>query len=976
MKTGNYKEEYEKLNSKQREAVETIDGPVMVIAGPGTGKTSILTLRIAKVLLSGNGTAPSNILALTFTDAGAKEMKRRLREIIGAAAEEVRVHTYHGFAASVIAEFPEHFPHLSRTKQITDIEAETIVRTILKEKRFNKLRPAGEPDLYVGKILGAIKDSKKEEWTPEIVRSFAKEKIERVKKDEDSISSRGKTKGMLKGDALKRIEKCERTLLLADVYEAYEAKKKEEKKMDFDDLIIEILKSLREDKLLLQMLQEKFLYILVDEHQDTNDSQNALIRAIADFFENPNLFVVGDEKQAIYRFQGASVENFLKFRKTWSGMKEIKLEKNYRSHQSILDASFSMIENNYDGDEYKNLRIKLSAEKGRKSRPLDIVTAGNTDAGDKYLVERLREVIKTEPKSTIAIIMRRNRDVEHIIALLEANGIPAQAERGTDIFSHSVGALYFDLIDYLAHPEKIEALARTIAGGLWDLDFTRKTLLIRAIRSGNIAEITKEIPVIGKLQREMTNAGAIAYLVLAGELSGFEKIAARTPLSAEVWRSLMALAQNLAEQNRIQSPASLIEELLSYRQSAEAKSVKISVGRPESQINIMTAHGSKGLEYDYVFLPYATEEAWLSRGHGSSFVLPREKGDEDEIRDARRLFYVALTRAKRHATIIVGLKDGLQKEFSPLRFIAELDARSVARANIPAVFENISAKSFGDIDSRQRAEIVDYAISILTKSGLSVTALNHFIECPRKFFYKSILRVPEAPNPNSEKGNAMHEALSSVWQQKDKSEEAITATIKNSIRAYFSRSLLPLFEKEPAVEELVANAPKVAKALLPLFSLQGKVATEKWIETAYEGRVGKQGVTIPLHGKLDVVVDTGDKTLIFDYKTREAKSVNALKGQTKSDDGSYFRQLVFYKFLLEGSSGYKNKTIEPALIFIKPDSKGRCPIISLPIAKADEERVKSEIQSLVESVWSGKFLTETCGDKECEYCRMKEMFNF
>ncbi len=975
MKAGNYKKEYEKLNSKQREAVDAIDGPVMVIAGPGTGKTKVLTMRIAKILLSGNGTPASGILCLTFTDAGAKEMKRRLREIIGTTAEEVHIHTYHGFSASVIAEFPDHFPHLSRAKQITEIEAETIVRTILKEKRFSKLRPSGEPDLYVGKILGAIKDSKKEEWTPEIVGSFAKEEIERVKNNEDSISSRGKTKGMLKGDALKRIDKCERTLLFANVYTAYETKKKAEKKLDFDDLITEILRALREDKLLLQMLQERFLYILVDEHQDTNDSQNALIRALADFFESPNLFVVGDEKQAIYRFQGASVENFLKFQKTWLGMKEIKLEENYRSHQSILDASFAMIENNYAENEYKNLRIKLTARNGEQPKPIDIVTAGNTEAGDKYLVEKLREIIKTEPKSTIAIILRRNRDVEHIISLLATSGVQAQAERGTDIFSHPVGALYFDLIDYLAHPEKIEVLARTIAGGLWDLDFTRRTLLIRAIRSGAIAEIAKEIPVIAKLQREITTDGSIAYLVLAGKLSGVPKIATRNPLSAEVWRSLLALAQNLAEQNRIQSPAFLIEELLSYRQTAETKSVKISVGQPDSQVNIMTAHGSKGLEYDYVFLPYATEEAWLSRGHGTYFILPREKGNEDEIRDARRLFYVALTRAKKHATIIVGLKDGLQKEFSPLRFLSELDVKSVVPIELPAVYEDMSAKIAGTIDLTRKEEIVNYAISVLTTSGLSVTALNHFVECPSRFLYKSILKLPESPNSNSEKGNAMHEALSYVWQQENKSERAIIATIESSVRAYFIRSLLPLFEKEPAVEELLANAPKVAKALLSLFSLQGKVTTEKWVQTSYEGRVGKQSVTFPLHGKLDVVVEGEDNILVFDYKTREAKSVNAIKGETKNDDGNYFRQLVFYKILLEGSSGYKSKTIEPALVFIKPDSKGRCPIISLPITKADEEKVRSEIQSLIESVWSGKFLIEQCGEKDCEYCRMKEMLN-
>ncbi len=976
MNPDKFQEEYDKLNLKQREAVDAIDDPVMVIAGPGTGKTRILVLRIAKILLSENGTPASGILCLTFTEAGADEMKRRLREIIGVTAEEIHVHTYHGFAGSIIAEFPEHFPHLSRTKQITEIEAETIVRGLLKEKKFSKLRPAGEPDFYIGKILSTIKDSKKEEWTSEVVREFSKKEIAWIKNDESSLSSRGKTKGMLKGTALERIEKCERTLLFADVYEAYEAKKSEEKKMDFDDLISELLKAFRKDKTLLSILQERFLYILVDEHQDTNDSQNMLIRTIADFFDNPNIFVVGDEKQAIFRFQGASVQNFLNFRNIWPKMREVKLDENFRSHQDILDASFSMIENNYTEGEHENLRVRLLAKGSEKQRPIDVVTAGNTEAEDKYLVEKLQEIVAGHSKETVAIILRKNKDVEHILSLLGANGISAQAERGVDMFSHPLGLLYFDLIDYLAHPENIEALAKTVACGLWGLGFTQKTLLIRAIRSGNVADITREIPNIGKLQRDITKAGAINFLVLAGKSSGLDSIATRSPLSAEVWRSIISLAQDLAEQSGIQSPIELIEVLLAYRKSAEKKSLKISIGQPDSQIHVMTVHGSKGLEYDYVFLPYATKEAWLSHRRGTSFVLPREKGDEDEIRDARRLFYVALTRARKHVTILVGVKDNAKKEFSPLRFIEELRAESVAHIDVPPVYENVSAKVVRDTNKVEEAEIINYTKSLLLKSGLSVTALNHFMECPSKFFYKSILKLPEAPNSNSEKGNAMHEALSYVWPLENKGEEAITKTIQSTIKTYFSRSLLPLSEKEVAVEELCVNAPKVARALLSFFSQSGRVATELSVKTLYTGRYDEQDVALPLHGKLDVVLEGEDKTLVFDYKTKEAMSVNAIRGETKNDAGNYFRQLVFYKILLEGAQGSKNKKIEPALVFIKPDSKDRCQIISLPIISEDEEKVKTEIQSLIQSVWSGKFLSDTCDEPNCEWCKLKKLRAF
>jgi len=261
MVTKKFKEEYAKLNPKQKEVVDAIEGPVMVVAGPGTGKTTILTLRIANILLK-TDTPPSGILALTFTEAGVKAMRVKLRKIIGNRALEVPIHTFHGFAASVIAEFQDHFVHLYKSKQITDIETEQLLRNILNEKKFNKLRPIGDPDFYIAKIIGAISDAKQEAWTPEILKSFAQDEIEKIKNSPDSISTRGKSKGRLKAEALTHIKKAERTILFADVYENYEKKKKEERKIDFDDLIFELLQALRKDELLLQSLQEKFLYIL------------------------------------------------------------------------------------------------------------------------------------------------------------------------------------------------------------------------------------------------------------------------------------------------------------------------------------------------------------------------------------------------------------------------------------------------------------------------------------------------------------------------------------------------------------------------------------------------------------------------------------------------------------------------------------------------------------------------------------------
>lgn len=983
MVTKKFKEEYARLNTKQREVVDTIEGPVMVVAGPGTGKTTILTLRIANILLK-TDTPASGILALTFTEAGVKAMRRKLREIIGDLALEVPIHTFHGFAASVIAEFEDHFPHLSRSKQITDVEAESLLRNILKQKKFGKLRPLGDPDFYVAKIIGTVSKAKQEAWTPEMLKSFAEEEIERIKNDPDMLSSRGKSRGELKAEALRQIEKCERTIIFSDVYQDFENRKKEERKIDFDDLIFELLKTLRENRLLLQILQEKFLYILLDEHQDTNDAQNLIVRHLADFFETPNLFVVGDEKQAIYRFQGASVENFLSFQKIWGSMKVISLKDNYRSHQYILDASFKMIEKNYGESEHKNLRVKLKSGIKEKAKPLDLIIAPNSETEENYLIEELRKLVRKKDKATAAVIVRKNNDVAKIFSLLEESGIPASAERGANIFSHPIGMLFFSLLEFLSGPGNTESLTETFALGLWGLDFERRAKFIKLARSGNLSEIEKEIPLIHKLQEKLSETDALEFLYLAADISGFAEMASKSSLSVEVWRGIIALAEDLIRTNSIENPRTLIKELLSYKKSAERRTIKITAGEASSRITIMTAHSSKGLEFDYVFLPYATEESWIRKNRGSYFVLPKEKDEEDDVRDERRLFYVALTRARKHISISFHEKDSGGKETAALRFVDELDQNFISERKLPEKISLKTPRNFENMETKRSFEYIEYAKNILLHNGLSVTALNHFLECPNKFFYKSILKVPEAPNASSEKGSAMHEAVANVWKEMasflpSEPSKKITDIIKASVENYFKHSLLPLHEKEAVLEGLISNAPKVATALKEHFSRKGIVSTEIWMER-YFGYIPSQSlnktteaIEVKLHGKLDAIVEQKNKILVYDYKTREAMSENAIKGETKGGDGSYFRQLVFYKMLLEENNRFKGKTIEPALVFIKPDKAGRCPVITLPIGEADILKVKSEIFSLLESVWSGTILTSTCFDPQCKYCSYRKL---
>ncbi len=970
-----FEERYAKLNKEQKRAVDTIEGPVMVIAGPGTGKTTILTLRIANILLK-TDTPPSGILAITFTDAGVKAMKAKLREVIGSRADEIKIYTFHSFASSVISEYPDHFVHLDRTRQMTDVDAEALLRRILTQSEFSLLRPLGSPDHYLFSILSAIRDSKREDQTPEMVATFAKAEKTRIENDESMISTRGATKGQLKAEAKNALLKIEKTLVFAKVFERYEAEKKNQKLKDYDDLIFELLKALRTDELLLRLLQEKYLYLLIDEHQDTNDSQNGIIRLLAEFFDTPNVFIVGDEKQAIYRFQGASVKNFLQFKNVWKNITTISLEENYRSHQHILDAGFGMIESNYDGNEANDLRIKLISKGEGEMRPIEVVTAVDTESVETYLVAELERIIKDDPNVSIALISQKNKDVERLIRLCQSQDIEVAAERSIDVFSHPIGITFFSLIEFLGDYTRTDSLAKTLATGMWDISFEQGIALIQKLRKGDTSDVSKTLPALAIIKKEFLEDSPISALIHAAEVSGFIKLLGIDPSYVEVWRAIVGLAEDIARESDIHDTKVLIDRLLEYKISAENKSVKVKVGIPQVPVHIMTAHGSKGLEFDYVFIPYATEESWPSGSKSKSFVLKGQVPDAAEsIRDARRLFYVALTRARKHVVLLVPKEETSGDALTSLRFISELGESLISRIDIPKQTPRQILHSKKTKTQIERTKIIEHAKRMLTEKGLSVTALNHFLDCTSKFIYRSVLKLPELPHPSAEKGNAMHKAFDRVWMNEDKSVENIEKVIVSTIEEHFEATFLPKHEMEKAKEDLLKYAPHVAKSLQTHFNMEGLPAqagthfTESWVQMTFEG----ERSNIIIHGKLDAVVDAKTEIQVFDYKTTDKMSVNEIKGLTKSSNGAYFRQLSFYKLLLQNDSRFKGRKIETSLVFVTPDPKGNCHIETLTVDRADIDKLESEINSLIDAVWSGSILDMWCDDPKCENCALKKL---
>jgi len=339
---GKFEKEFHGLNTAQQEAVERIDGPVLVVAGPGTGKTQILTLRIANILQK-TDTASEQILALTFTESGVLAMRRRLLLFVGEGAYRVPIHTFHGFCNAIIGRFPEHFPEYVGSRAISELDRILIMQKVFDDVRPARLRSFRSPYYHVPKALSAISDCKRENLSQTDLENRVVARLREIRSASDYMYEKGANKGKVRGIYKKEEEKLEKVEDLCLLYFAYEKALAEREAYDYDDMILSVVRALENDADLKLILQEEYQYLLADEYQDGNGAQNRVLELLADFHESPNIFVVGDPDQAIYRFQGASLENFHRFKELYPSAKHITLTDNYRSPQKILNLAHRLL---------------------------------------------------------------------------------------------------------------------------------------------------------------------------------------------------------------------------------------------------------------------------------------------------------------------------------------------------------------------------------------------------------------------------------------------------------------------------------------------------------------------------------------------------------------------------------------------------------------------------------------------------------
>jgi DNA helicase-2/ATP-dependent DNA helicase PcrA len=980
---------YDGLNAQQREAVDAIEGPVMVVAGPGTGKTQILTLRIANILRK-TDIHPSNILALTFTESAASSMRRRLADIIGSAAYAVHIRTFHGFCNEIIRDYPEEFPRIIGATAMTDVEQIQMLTGIIDNAQLEHLKPMGDPHYYVRIALKAIEDLKKEGVAPADFARIVEEEGERIANAPDRIHERGAHRGKVKSEFLTLERTNAKQKELAALYALYRKECASQKRYDFQDMIMEVLSALGSRPTLLQMLQEQFQYILVDEHQDTNRAQNMVIELLASFHEHPNIFVVGDAKQAIYRFQGASLENFNYLEKKYPGARVIVLQENYRSSQSILDTAESLLAG----------REPLTAKAGHANKPIHAGALPGPEEEYAYIAQRIAQLVEGKTSlHEIAILYRDNRDAEGIARALRQSGIAYSVETDRDIFTDNEIRKFLVLLEAINSFGDDEAFVRALHIDFLNVPEFDIHLLITGANKARIpilaaarsqarmqdfgledgAAVLAFYKKLSHWSRKAKNENLLDVLsfVAGAEESGYVPHLLALPDAIEkleYFTLLFEYAKTIVENKKDAMLADLIEHIETANEHAIGILHKPSRAR-DNRVRLMTAHKAKGLEFDTVFIAHAYDGHWSNKRSGSKIDLPRSitgaakaPEDHDPNADERRLFYVAITRARKELIITYPAHDAQSKELLPCQFISEIRPELIAplepmkAAEAHTRFLSVPLAS-GHAPKLKDAELIAH---LFRERGLAVTALNNYLSCPWKYFYTNLIRIPRAQEPHLMFGTAIHAALRDFFATLKNRDNTKEFLVQSFIRT-LTETAIPAKEFERWKE----------RGIVALSGYYDKYdgTWPRNVRTEFEIYGIELSPDVRLTGKLDKIEFLEDDRAVnvVDYKTGTPKSRGEIEGKTKSSNGDIKRQLIFYKLLLDRYDGGRYRMASGEIDFIEPDKGGKYHREFFEVTDEEVVGLEKEILRVADEIIHLKFWDSRCGEKGCEFCELRDL---
>ena len=998
------------LNENQKKAVEYLDGPLLVLAGPGTGKTQLLSQKVAYILKN-TDTNPENILCITFTDSGAMNMRERLKTIIGSDALKVNIGTYHVFGTDILAQYKNYSENYDRRldspidevtqyKIISNIQSalpgtdilhgdnvKDIISVISAAKSAgltaNDLATVAEQNLEDSKVLSetispylmnvvprAFKESYENAYAPiyEFLKNYTNAGFI-LKKIERSISALARDLEMAINDATTTrkiapltawrdayFEKTNKGIYrlkdrvanlklasIAKVMESYEKYLRENGLYDFDDMIQEAVKALTTDDGFRLTMQEKYQFIMLDEFQDTNPSQFAIVKALTDY-EKPAIMAVGDDDQAIYEFQGAMSSIMTDFR-DYYGAEVVTLTENYRSTQEILDFSTKIAEQIPDRFE-KNLTAHRPVPDRSMVRRYEF---SSSDAEFGFIADTISDLIKNGVRqSEIAVISYRTKYFEPLLPYLKAHkNINIAYEKRDDLFSddkiHELLTLSqyiyeiasekrntVQIMEVLMYPffhlSSIQVIreiarARNEKKSVLEVLMSAEDEKLREVMEFFASEVAKSYTEpLDVILYDLVNKMDIEELTEYERLNFYENLAA---LKGKVTRHCGDRTLKLSD---------LVEMVADYRDAGMALSVANPYKDADDAVQVMSAHKSKGLEFEYVFMISSDHMAWgKGKGNNNFLALPknvqqiRHTGTTDGER--LRIIYVTLTRAKKGLYITNSLSDFNDKSPERLEYFKEyVDGTEVISPFLPSgkvdLMYDMVAPSV--LEDNLKSWIMPY----LAKSPdmraiyaervknlkMSASTLTSFIDVvyagPSEFFKSYILNVPREPETEELAfGDLVHKVFEAVTKNGLSDDEAIQ---------FFLDELEKKDLETSVAKKLRERGPNDLAVSLRAFHdvLQnGKAEVDFWAD-----HIVVNGV--PVTGKIDhIVIDDANKTIeVYDFKTG---GYHKEKWASHATLFKYMLQLEFYKMLLNNSREYGKYKVEKAhILFVTPDKDG------------------------------------------------------
>lgn len=924
------------LNKEQQDAVNHQIGPLLIIAGAGTGKTRVICETIRK-LISQDGVSPKNILALTFTEKASGEMLDRVGDLMPLGYEEPNIATFHSFAERILRDKGLEIGLDPTFKILTTSNAYILFKKNLFKFDLSYFRPLGNPNKFIGAILKFFSRLQDEVVSPLDFSDYVKN---------------------LDPPDIKWQE-------LSKAYSLYTELKLDNSFLDFGDLINYALRLFKERPKILEEYQNTLKHVFVDEFQDTNWAQYELIKLLCPASANPHLVVVGDDNQSIYKFRGAAISNIINFKKDYPQTKSIVLNKNYRSFQDILDASYRLIKNNDPDTLEAKLGIvkNLESQKEKSSQgnlQYNILATEEDEA--EFIVKKILELMGENPKYTykdFAVLARANTHLEGIVATLRRYGLPYQIVGNRGLFdvpqikslicflrflideSDNVSLYQFLVSDFFNLPGtyilQLLKKAKTLRCPLWevflgDASFKDQAILINRAREmvakENTSRVLYNFLVEVGYAKNIINTESLENKLVVDNLNLFFK-AIKTFESQNNQNSVLAFVEYL----------DLILEAGENPAQAQIEDI--------DTINLITVHGSKGLEFPVVFLISLTSDRFPSRSRGDLIEIPEELIKETlptgdyHLEEERRLFYVGVTRAQDQVYLSYAKNYGGVKEKKPSGFIAELgltkdtvkDSSLIPTKQLNLLFalsEKIPIKPH---------KIADGEVAV---SYVSYSQIDMFKKCPLQYKYRYILSIQTPPNHAFTFGQSIHITL------RDFEKQAVInpklATIDELLRIYEKNFDPSGYETKEHKEKRFLEGKKYLK----IYFERGRqlFGKPKMLEEKFRLLVGG----VPLIGVIDRIDERVGGVEIVDYKT------GGLKEQKEVDRDM---QLTYYALACRDFFKLPLKSL--SLYFFEDAQK-----ISTTRTDADLESVKEDIVKTVKEIKVGNFEAKT--SPLCKYC--------